>query len=140
MKKSIYETKFKTVYNNDFITWLYSNNRLLKLYDDKIIDFPLYKALSYIKGYRGYITDITIRGDKRYSDRELLKHLFSNVYLWYKRSNIRLNHDTKKNIYLYMSSITTMNRNNFSNGLKYINSRNYIPKQRHQEYVQALLG
>lgn len=140
MKKSIYEKTFKTVYNNDFITWLYSNNRLLKLYDDGVIDYSLYKALSFIKGYKGYYTDLTKRSDKNYTDKSLLKHLLSNVLLFYKRSNIRLNHSMKKAIYDYMIDITSMNRNNFNNSIEYIKNRTYVPMLRNNEYKKAILA
>lgn len=126
-------------FGDDTLNYLYGENRLLYLYDFGYIDYPLYKCLSLIKGYKGYNTGITYKSDIRYSHKELIKGLLTNVLLWYKRSKIRLKHNAKKYLLQAIKDNTTVNKcNNTENYYK--NTYVYIPRKNNEQYKKRVLS
>lgn len=126
-------------FGNDFLNDLYACNRLQYLYDFGYIDYALFKSISLIKSYKGYATNMTYKSDIRFTHRELIKHLLSNVLMWYKRSKINLKHDTKKHLLNVIKDIIKINE--FNNSKDYFeNTYIYIPRKNNMQYKQNVLS
>ena len=125
----------------DILNDIRENNRLYRLYSNKIIDYALYRGLNLISSYTGYNTDLTYNSDIKYTKKELYKHLKSNVMLWLRRSNIILKYDTLKKI-IQCIKLVTNNDNKRGNSLKqyYRNKYNYVPRQRVSNYNMAVVS